>query len=175
VRRVELLDSKVTYEGFGIDVVVRRYRREDGTEVTRQVVEHPGSVAILAHDEEFVFLVAQPREAVEEDALLEIPAGTRDHEGETELECARRELAEEAYLAATDWTELTTIYPSPGYISEVVTIFIATGLSPASGERDEDEAIEIVRLPLAELDETLPRIRDASTLVALMALRDSLA
>jgi 8-oxo-dGTP pyrophosphatase MutT (NUDIX family) len=54
----------------------------------------------------------QPREAVEEDALLEIPAGTRDHEGETELECARRELAEEAELAATDWTELTKIYPS---------------------------------------------------------------
>jgi ADP-ribose pyrophosphatase len=131
--------------------------------------------SILAHDDEFVYLVAQPREAVEEDALLEIPAGTRDHEGETELECARRELAEEAFLAATDWTELAKIYPSPGYISEVVTIFIATGLSPASGERDEDEAIEIVPLPLAELDEALPRIRDASTLIALMALRDRLA
>jgi ADP-ribose pyrophosphatase len=173
--RMELLGSKIAYEGFGIDVAVRRYRREDGTEVERQVVEHPGSVAILAHDDEFVYLVSQPREAVEEDALLEIPAGTLDHEGETELECGRRELAEEAYLAATDWTELTKIYPSPGYISEVVTIFIATGLSPASGERDEDEAIDIVRLPLAELDETLPRIRDASTLIALMALRDRLA
>ena len=172
---MELLDSKITYEGFGIDVAVRRYRREDGTEVERQVVEHPGSVAILAHDEEFVYLVAQPREAVEEDALLEIPAGTLDHEGETELECARRELAEEAYLAATDWIELTKIYPSPGYISEVVTIFIATGLSPASGERDDDEAIEIVRLPLTELSEALSRIRDASTLIALMALRDRLA
>jgi ADP-ribose pyrophosphatase len=173
--RMELLDSKVTYEGFGIDVAVRRYRREDGTEVERQVVEHPGSVAILAHDDEFAYLVAQPREAVEEDALLEIPAGTRDHEGETELECGRRELAEEAYLAATDWTELTKVYPSPGYINEVVTIFIATGLSPARGERDEDEAIEIVLLPLAELDDALPKIRDASTLIALMALRERLA
>jgi ADP-ribose pyrophosphatase len=172
---MELLDSRVAYEGYGVDVEIRRYRRLDGTEVERQVIDHPGSVAILAHDEEFVYLVAQPREAVEEDALLEIPAGTLDHEGETELECARRELAEEARLAATDWTELTKIYPSPGYISEVVTIFLATGLSPASGERDEDEAIDIVRLPLAELTEALPRIRDASTLIALMALRDRLA
>jgi 8-oxo-dGTP pyrophosphatase MutT (NUDIX family) len=172
---MELLDSKLAYKGYGVDVEIRRYRRADGTEVERQVIEHPGSVAILAHDDEFVYLVAQPREAVEEDALLEIPAGTRDHEGETELECARRELAEEAELAATEWTELAKIYPSPGYISEVVTIFLATGLSPAGGERDADEAIEIVRLSLAELDQALPGIRDASTLIALMALRDRLA
>jgi len=169
---MELIDTRLAYEGYGVNVEIRRYRRLDGTEVERQVIDHPGSVAILAHDEEFVYLVAQPREAVEEDALLEIPAGTRDHEGETELECARRELAEEAELAAAEWTELTKIYPSPGYISEVVTIFLATGLSPASGERDEDEAIDIVRLPVAELDAALPRIRDASTLVALMALRE---
>src|ERR1700679_568610 len=169
---MELLGSRVVYEGYGVDVEIRRYRRLDGTEVERQVIDHPGSVAILVHDDEFVYLVAQPREAVEEDALLEIPAGTLDHPGETELDCARRELAEEAELAATEWTELAKIYPSPGYISEVVTIFLATGLSAASGERDDDEAIEIAPLPLAELDEALPRIRDASTLIALMALRD---
>ena len=86
---MERLDSRRVYEGFGIEVEIRRYRRRDGTEVERQVVEHPGSVAILAHDEEFVYLVAQPREVVEEDALLEIPAGTLDHAGESELECAR--------------------------------------------------------------------------------------
>jgi 8-oxo-dGTP pyrophosphatase MutT (NUDIX family) len=172
---MELLDRKLAYQGFGVDVEIRRYRRTDGTEVERQVIDHPGSVAILAHDDEFVYLVAQPREAVEEDALLEIPAGTLDHPGETELDCARRELAEEAEFAASEWTELTKIYPSPGYISEVVTIFFATGLSAASGERDDDEAIEIVRLPLAELDGALPRIRDASTLIALLALRDRLA
>jgi 8-oxo-dGTP pyrophosphatase MutT (NUDIX family) len=172
---MELLDSRLAYEGYGVDVEIRRYRRVDGTEVERQVIDHPGSVAILAHDDEFVYLVAQPREAVEEDVLLEIPAGTLDHEGETELECARRELAEEAELAAAEWTELAKIYPSPGYISEVVTIFLATGLSAACGERDEDEAIDIVRLPLAELDAELPRIRDASTLIALMALRTRLA
>lgn len=172
---MELLDSKVAYEGYGVDVEVRRYRRVDGTEVERQVIDHPGSVAILAHDDEFVYLVAQPREAVEEDALLEIPAGTLDRSGETELEAAKRELAEEAELAAAEWTELTKVYASPGYISEVVTIFLATGLTVASGERDADEAIDIVRLPIDGLDEALPRIRDSKTLIALMALRDRLA
>ena len=78
---MERLDSKVVYRGHGVDVELRHYRREDGTEVERQVVEHPGSVAIVAHDKEAVHLVAQPREAVEEDALLDIPAGTLDHEG----------------------------------------------------------------------------------------------
>ena len=106
---------------------------------------------------------------------FEIPAGTLDKAGESELECACRELAEEAELAAAEWTELTKIYPSPGYISEVVTVFLATDLSPARGDRDEDEAIDIVRLPLAEIEAALPRIRDASTLIALMALRDRLA
>src|ERR1700749_3889330 len=172
---MELLDSRLAYEGFGVDVEVRRYRRLDGTEVERQVIDHPGSVAILAHDDEFVYLVAQPREAVEEDALLEIPAGTLDHEGETEFECAVRELGAEARPAAAEWTELGKIYPSPGYLSEVVTIFLATGLSPASGERDEDEAIDIVRLPLGEPTPALPPIRDRSTLITLMALRDRLA
>jgi ADP-ribose pyrophosphatase len=172
---MELLGSEVVYEGYGVDVAIRRYRRTDGTEVERQVIEHPGSVAILAHDDGFVYLVRQPREAVEEDALLEIPAGTLDHEGESELECARRELAEEAELAAEAWTELAKIYPSPGYVSEIVTIFLATELSPARGERDEDEEIDIVRLPISELEEALPKIRDASTLIGLMALRDHLA
>src|ERR1700760_2524650 len=93
---MELLDSSVAYEGYGVDVQIRRYRRDDGTEVTRQVIDHPGSVAILAHDDEFVYLVAQPREAVEEDGLLEIPAGTLDHEGQTGL-AARGDRGDRAY------------------------------------------------------------------------------
>src|SRR5882757_11586306 len=98
---MELLGSKIAYEGYGVDVAIRRYRRVDGTEVERQVIDHPGSVAILAHDDEFVYLVAQPREAVEEDALLEIPAGTLDKAGESDLDCVRMMRGEEA----------TTVFP----------------------------------------------------------------
>jgi len=130
---MELLDSRTTYEGFVADVKVKRYRRAGGSEVERQVIEHPGSVAILAHDAEVVYLVRQPREAVEDDGLLEIPAGTLDVTGEGELECAKRELAEEVGLAAAEWSLLKAVYPSPGFVSERATIFEATGLSAAAG------------------------------------------
>lgn len=171
---MELLGSKPLHEGKHVDFVAKRYRHEDGSEVEREVVEHPGSVAVLAWDEEFAYLVAQPREAVEEERLLEIPAGTLDVEGESELECARRELAEEAELQAEEWSLLHVVYPSPGFLTEKVTIFEATGLSPATGERDEDEEIEIVRLPLAEIERALPEIRDATTVIALLRLREKL-
>jgi ADP-ribose pyrophosphatase len=171
---MEHLSTKALHEGKHVDFVAKRYRREDGTEVEREVVEHPGSVAVLAHDGEFAYLVAQPREAVEEDELLEIPAGTLDVEGESELECAQRELAEEAELQAESWSVLHVVYPSPGFLTEKVTIFEATGLSPATGERDDDEAIEIVRLDLSEIDQALPGIRDATTVIALMYLKERL-
>src|SRR4051812_7879207 len=164
---MELLGTESLHEGKHVDFVSKRYRRGDGTEIEREVIEHPGSVAVLAHDEEFAYLVAQPREAVEEDELLEIPAGTLDVEGEDELECAQRELAEEAELRAEHWHLLHVVYPSPGFLSEKVTIFEATGLSPAGAERDEDEEIEIVRLDLAEIGQALPKIRDATTVIAL--------
>jgi ADP-ribose pyrophosphatase len=171
---VELLGTETLHAGKHVDFVAKRYRRADGSEVAREVVEHPGSVAVLAYDEEFAYLVAQPREAVEEDELLEIPAGTLDVEGESELECAKRELAEEAELEAAHWSLLHVIYPSPGFLTEKVTIFEATGLSPASGERDDDEEIEIVRLDLAQIDAALPSIRDATTVIALLRLKEGL-
>jgi 8-oxo-dGTP pyrophosphatase MutT (NUDIX family) len=169
------MGEKTLHEGKHVDFVAKRYRREDGTEVEREIVVHPGSVAVLAHDEEFAYLVAQPREAVEEDELLEIPAGTLDVDGESELECAKRELAEEAELQAEHWSLLHVIYPSPGFLTEKVTIFEATGLSAASGERDDDEEIEIVRLPLAEIEQALPGIRDATTVIALLRLKENVA
>jgi ADP-ribose pyrophosphatase len=169
---MKLIGENTLREGKHVDFVAKRYRREDGTEVEREIVEHPGSVAVLAHDEEFAYLVAQPREAVEEDELLEIPAGTLDVDGEDELECAKRELAEEAELQAENWSLLHVIYPSPGFLTEKVTIFEATGLSPASGTRDEDEEIEIVRLDLSEIEQALPGIRDATTVIALLRLKE---
>jgi ADP-ribose pyrophosphatase len=167
---MELLDSEVIFEGHSLGLARKTYRREDGTVVVREVAEHPGSVAIVAHDEEFAYLVAQPREAVEEDRLLEIPAGTLDIAEETPLECARRELAEEAELEAEEWRELQVVYTSPGVLSEQVWIFGATGLSPASGQRDQDEQIEIVRLPLAEIASALADLRDATTVIGLLLL-----
>jgi 8-oxo-dGTP pyrophosphatase MutT (NUDIX family) len=167
---MELLDSEVVFEGHSLDLARKTYRREDGTVVLREVAEHPGSVAVVAHDEEFVYLVAQPREAVEEDRLLEIPAGTLDVAAETPLECAQRELAEEAELRAERWRQLTAVYMSPGVLSERVWIFAATDLSPASGQRDDDEAIEIVRLPRSELATAALELQDAKSVIGLLLL-----
>ena len=171
---MDLIGQRTLRRGWHVDFVAKRYRRADGTEVEREIVEHPGSVAILAHDGEFAYLVAQPREAVEEDELLEIPAGTLDVAGEGELECAQRELAEEAELQAEHWSRLHVVYPSPGFLTEKVTIFEATGLSPASGSRDDDEELEIVRLDLSEIEAALPGIRDATTVIALLHLKEKL-
>ena len=80
----------------------------------------------------------------------------------------------QAELRAEEWSLLHIVYPSPGFLTEKVTIFEATGLSPASGERDDDEAIEIVRLPLAEIEAALPEIHDATTVIALLRLKERL-
>jgi 8-oxo-dGTP pyrophosphatase MutT (NUDIX family) len=169
---MEQLNSETVFDSPFLAVAQKRFRRADGTEVDRQVVEHPGSVGILAHDDEVVYLVRQPREAVGEDGLLEIPAGTLDVEGESELECARRELSEEVGLAAESWVRLRSIYASPGYLSERLTIFEATGLSVREAKADETEEIEVVRLPLTGIDAAVGEIADAKTLIALLLLRE---
>lgn len=164
------LSTETVFRGRVIEVAMKRYSGPDG-EYERDVVEHPGAVGILAHDERFVYLVRQPREAIGEPRSLEIPAGTRDVEDESALDCAKRELAEEIGLAAERWAELKTIEMTPGYSDEKLTLFEATGLSPATADPGEDERIEVVRLPLAELDSALAEARDAKTLVALLLLR----
>jgi len=175
VPTVDTVNSETVFRGRVIEVALKTYRRADGSEYERDVVEHPGAVGIVAHDERFVYLVRQPREAIGAEGSLEIPAGTDDEEGESALQCAVRELAEEVGLAAEQWTELHTIEMTPGYSDERLVLFEATGLSQASAEPDEDEQIEIVRLPLAELDRAVAEVSDAKTLIGLLLLRAKLA
>ncbi len=163
--------AETVFAGKLFDVVVRRYRRADGSEYERQVVVHPGAVGIVAHDERHVYLVRQPREAVGEAALLEIPAGTLDVEGESKLACARRELVEEAGLVAERWEELRAFYPTPGWGDVTTTLFLATDLREVEPEPDEGEEIAIVRWPMADLDGAIAAAKDAKTLVALLLLR----
>lgn len=163
--------SKRIYEGKVLSLRIDSFRHPDGAVVEREVVGHPGSVAILAHDREHVFLVRQPREAVGEPALLELPAGKLDVEGETALECAQRELLEEVGLVASDWRERKRFYVSPGFAEEEVTLFEATGLEQRDPEPAEGERIEIVAWPVAELDAAIDACADASSLIGLLLLR----
>jgi ADP-ribose pyrophosphatase len=171
---LERIGGKMVHKGPEVSVRMDRFRYPDGTTDVRQVVVHPGSVSILAHDGRVLYMVRQPREPVEEPALLELPAGTLDIENETPLECAQRELAEEVGMAAGDWQELKSFYLTPGYSTEKAHLFLATELYDASSEPDDDERIEIVKIPLSELESTTARCKDAASVIGLMLLRDLL-
>src|SRR3954447_25978594 len=149
----ERLDSKEIWSGKIASVRIDRVRYDDGEEAEREVVGHPGAVAVLAHDGEVVYLVAQPREPVNEPDLLELPAGKLDEEGESPLETGKRELVEEIGKAADHWVHLKTYWSSPGITDEEVHVYLATGLRDVEApEMHEDERIEIVRWPIDDLD-----------------------
>ncbi len=167
----ELLDAEVKWEGAIIRAGVERFRHADGIEVTRDKVWHPGAVGIIALDDEHVWLTRQPREVIGASASLEIPAGKLDVPGEPPLETARRELAEEIGKRAEHWRELLAFYTSPGFSDERVTLYVATGLSDSPEvEGDEDERIEIVPWPLAQLDDAIEQCEDSKSLIALLWL-----
>jgi ADP-ribose pyrophosphatase len=172
--RLQKVGGKLVHRGPIASVRMDTFQYEDGTRATRQVVVHPGAVAILAHDGRTLFMCEQPREAVEEPALLELPAGKLDKEGETPLECAQRELGEEIGKSAGDWRELKSFYTSPGFASERVWLFLATELYDTPAGPDEDERIEIVKFPLDDLDGAVERCEDAKSLVGLMLLKQLL-
>jgi 8-oxo-dGTP pyrophosphatase MutT (NUDIX family) len=169
---VERISSKVVYSGPIATVREDEFRLSDGSVTEREVVGHPGAVAMVAHDGERLYLVRQPREAVGDESLLELPAGKLDVPGESELECARRELAEEIGKEAAEWTELKRLYTSPGFTDEQTILFLATGLSDANVEPDADERIEIVRWPLDDLDSAIEECMDSKSLVGLMLFRE---
>jgi 8-oxo-dGTP pyrophosphatase MutT (NUDIX family) len=172
--RFERLEAHTVFEGAVVDVHEGTFRHEDGEQVSRQWVAHPGSVAVVAHDGERVWLVRQPREAVGEPDLLELPAGKLDEEGESPLECGQRELAEEIGKAAEHWEHLTTYFTSAGFTDEQCHVYLATGLRDEPGQEIAGERIDIEPHPLASLDETIAGCRDAKTLIGLLMLRDRL-
>ncbi|NBM19010.1 NUDIX hydrolase [Streptomyces sp. GC420] len=127
----------------------------DGTVVRRDYQVHPGSVAVLAiDDQDRVVVLKQYRHPVRQ-KLWEIPAGLLDVPGENPLTAAQRELYEEAHVKAEDWRVLTDVYTTPGGSDEAVRVFLARQLSDAQGDRfaveHEEADMEFARVPLAEL------------------------
>ncbi len=169
---MERIGTRKTHDGNQVSVRVDEFRYEDGETAEREVVVHPGAVAVVAHDDRHLFMVRQPREAVGEESLLELPAGKLDVEDEWPIECGKRELVEEVGLKATQWRELKVIYSSPGFTDEKVHIFIAAGLTKVDPEPTEGERIEIVEVPLDELDEVIEACSDAKSLVGLLLFRE---
>jgi ADP-ribose pyrophosphatase len=166
--------SKLVYRGEIFSVRKETFQYGDGGRATREVVVHPGAVCIIPHDGRSLYMVEQPREAVEEPALLELPAGKLDVPGETPLECAHRELGEEIGKSAGDWRELKSFYTTPGFANERVWLFLATELYDAPERRTTDERIEVVEFPLTDLDSAIDRCEDAESLIGLLLLKQLL-
>ena len=167
----ERIGGEEAWSGRLFSVHVDRFRYDDGEEAEREIARHPGAVGVVAHDGEHLYLVRQPREPVGEPALLELPAGKLDEEGESPLDTAKRELAEEIGKGAREWRFLTRCFTSPGFANEEVHLYLATDLYDESAESGEDERIEVVTLGLHDLDEAIAACRDAKTLVGLLWFR----
>jgi ADP-ribose pyrophosphatase len=157
----------MVYDGKLFDVTVERWGEHE-----REIVEHRGAVAIVAVDREgMVTLVRQLREPARKQ-LVELPAGSLE-EGEEPLDCARRELAEEAGLTGGDWRAVTAFFTTPGFCRERMHLFFAENVDRGAPTPDDDEEVELVLWPVDELERHLPEIEDAKTLVGLLLyLRD---
>ena len=166
----ERVGSKEVWSGRIAGVRIDRIRYPDGEEVEREVVSHPGAVAVVAHDGEHLWLVRQPREPVG-DYLLELPAGKLDEEGEDALATAKRELAEEIGKGANNWAHLTTFWASPGFSDEQIHVYLATDLYDEQAHTDEVERIEVVKVPLGEIDDVIRSNVDSKTIVGLFWFR----
>lgn len=168
----KILGSQDIYEGRIVKLSLFEVELQDGRKSTREIVVHPGSVAVVPlYRDGNVALVRQYRLAAS-DYLLEIPAGTLEH-GEDPVTCAHRELQEEASLRAGKMQLLATFFPAPGIITERMHLYLATELEPVEGRQEEDENIEVVTLPLNEAVRLIQQgaIRDAKSIIGLLWAR----
>jgi ADP-ribose pyrophosphatase len=167
----EWTGSENGWQGKILRTTVERYRFDDGTEVTREKIWHPGAVGIVPLDDDHIWLTRQPREVVGAVASLEIPAGKLDIPGESPLAAGKRELAEEIGKQADRWEEIVSFYTSPGSSNERVWLFLATGLSDCPpghvAPPDEEERIEVVPWRLDRLDDAIAECDDSKSLIAL--------
>lgn len=163
---------EVLHRGRVWDVVRESFTYVDAT-IVREVVDHPGAVAILAlDDDDRMLLIRQYRHPVRQ-RDWEIPAGLLDMAGEPPLTAAQRELGEEADLAATTWSVLAEFLNSPGGSSETIRVYLARGLSalPAFERHDEEADIEVAWAPLDDVVDAVlaRRVQSPSLVVGVLA------
>jgi ADP-ribose pyrophosphatase len=168
-----LLSTRIAFEGHVYRVRVDRIRLPSGRETVREVIEHPGAVAILAiTEDDQLILVRQYRYSIDS-SLLEIPAGTRES-NESPAETAGRELVEETGYQAVSVTEVRTYFSSAGYSNERITLVVATGCHRVSDDLAPDEVDEVVLIPRENARTLLEpgpnEARDAKTIIAVSML-----
>jgi len=163
------ISEQTIYEGKIVHLSVRRVTLENGRESTREIVRHPGAVAILAEPEPGHILFVQQYRAALDKYLLEIPAGKLER-GEQPEVCARRELSEETGYQAQTMSHLYSFFTSPGFADEKVHLFYANDLTAGTSHPDEDEFVQIVTRSRMEIEHDMAngRIEDAKTIIAVL-------
>ena len=159
------IESKELYKGRVVQVRIDTVSLPNGRTKMREIIVHPGAVAIVPLINKRVLLVEQYRKAIER-RTLEIPAGTLE-EGESPEECAKRELIEETGFNASQWDKLTSYYPSPGYSSEIIHIFKARGLEKVS---DAEAELPIHYMDLEDVQTKIRtgEIKDSKTIIGVL-------
>lgn len=167
------LDSKYIYEGRIIKLRVDTALLPNGKTATREVVEHPGGVCIAAlTDKDELLFVRQFRYPYSEETL-EVPAGKRDSFDEDPFECGIRELKEETGATAKSFVPLGELYPTPGVFGEIIWTYLATGLTFGEASPDEDEFLNVIKIPLEKAVEMVlnGEIKDAKTQIAVLKVK----
>ncbi len=155
-------ESRTVYDGKLFDVTLERWGERE-----REIVEHPGAVAIVAVDrQDRVVLVRQLREPARR-RLLELPAGTLE-DGEDPIASARRELEEETGLTGGEWEQGPKFWTTPGFCRELMHVFFAERVDEGEQRPEADESIELERIQVAEIAAHLEEIEDAKTLTGLL-------
>lgn len=166
------LTQEYRFKGRIINLRTDTAELPNGAVSGREVVEHPGGVCVapMTDDGELLF-VRQFRYPYGE-VLLELPAGKRDRSGEEPLECGKRELLEETGATASRYRSLGRVYPSPGYCNEVIYLYLAEGLTFGEAQPDEDEFVEVERIPLERAVEMVlnGEIPDSKTQIAVLKI-----
>ena len=168
------LDEEVVYNGWILTVTKGRFEAPDGSTFERDVVRHPGAVAVVPVIDEDIILVRQYRSAIDA-LLLEIPAGLRDVDGEPPIETAQRELVEEIGMHAGTLTPVSSFHNTVGFSDERIHLFIGTDLQPVEREitdSPEEQSMEIVRLPLTAARQMINtgEITDAKTIIGVLSV-----
>jgi len=172
------LADEVRLEGWRISFLRAQFEAPDGTHFSRDVIRHPGAVAVVpVTDQDTVLLVRQYRGPVDRE-LLEIPAGTRDVEGEAPQTTARRELEEEVGVRAGSMEPLGTMLNSPGFCDQETLLYLARQLEPVEAQRhsEEERYIEVVEVPLDAVSSMVAsgELVDAQTVLGLFLATDAL-
>jgi ADP-ribose pyrophosphatase len=165
----ELLNRRIYYSGRAFTVAGREYRLPDGRSYTYDVVEHHGAIVIVPLDKDGCLLFVRQYRVGSQSELLELPAGMLEDD-EDPLSGAAREVREEIGMAAGKMQRLGDFYMAPGYSTEHMHVFLATGLYAAPLPQDQDEFLSVTRLPARKaLDMARSgQIHDGKTLAALL-------